>query len=213
MYDDVEDGSLVFFTSPDATTTNSSFSRTELRELINPTTSRENWSLETGGTMEGELKMIHITEDPQSSRTYHRTIIMQIHGIISEEDLEIHGFSSNSAPPLIKMYWEDGHVWAFKKSLVDESTSGVDLFVVGNDTWYDEKTDMGYVGFEAFSLKIIASDARLEIVLNDQEPLIYQDVSLEKWPFENYFKAGNYLQTSNPEGNASLKYYNLTIQH
>ena len=213
MYDDVEDASLVFYTSPGVTTTNSSYSRTELRELINPSTSRENWSLQTGGTMEGSLKVIAITEDSESSRTYHRTIIMQIHGIISQEDVEANDFDSNNGPPLIKMYWEDGHIWAFKKSLVDESTSGDDLLVVDNNTWYDEKIDMGFVGFEAFSLKIIASDARLEIILNDQEPLVYQDISLEKWPFENYFKAGNYLQTSNPEGSASLKYYNLTIQH
>lgn len=213
MYDDVDDASLVFYTSPGVTTTNSSYSRTELRELINPTTSRENWSLQTGGVMEGELKMIAITEDSESSRTYHRTIVMQIHGIISQEDMDIHGFTSNNGPPLIKMYWEDGHIWSFKKSLVNESTSGNDLLEVGNNTWYDEKTDMGYVGFETFSLKIIASDARLEIILNDQDPLVYQDISLEKWPFENYFKAGNYLQTDTPEGSASLKYYNLTIQH
>ena len=213
MYDDVDDASLVFYTSPGVTTTNSSYSRTELRELINPTTSRENWSLQTGGVMEGELKMIAITEDLESSRTYHRTIVMQIHGIISQEDMDIHGFTSNNGPPLIKMYWEDGHIWSFKKSLVNESTSGDDLLEVGNNTWYDEKTDMGYVGFETFSLKIIASDARLEIILNDQDPLVYQDISLEKWPFENYFKAGNYLQTDTPEGSASLKYYNLTIQH
>ena len=213
MYDDVEDASLVFYTSPGVTTANSSYSRTELRELINPSTSRENWSLETGGIMEGSLKVVAITEDPESSRTYHRTIIMQIHGIISEEDMEANGFDSNNGPPLIKMYWEDGYIWAFKKSLVDESTSGDDLLEVGNNTWYDEKTDMGFVGFDTFSLKIIASDARLEIVLNDQDPLIYQDISLEKWPFENYFKAGNYLQTNSPEGSASLKYYNLRIQH
>ena len=36
MYDDIEDSSIVFYTFPDVSTTNSSYSRTELRELINP---------------------------------------------------------------------------------------------------------------------------------------------------------------------------------
>lgn len=49
MYDDVSDASLVFYTFPDVSTTNSSYSRTELRELINPSNARENWSLLEGG--------------------------------------------------------------------------------------------------------------------------------------------------------------------
>ena len=127
MYDDIEDSSLVFYTFPDVSTTNSSYSRTELRELINPSNSRENWSLLKGGEMKGRLKVGDVSENTQSNDDYHKVIVMQIHGIISLEDMATHGFSSNNGPPLIKIYWKDGYVWCHKKSLKDESTNGDDL--------------------------------------------------------------------------------------
>lgn len=213
MYDDVSDASIEFYTFPEIATTNSSYSRTELRELINPSNSRENWSLEEGGAMTGRLKLVAISEDSQSSSQYHKTIVMQIHGIISIEDMETHGFSSNNGPPLIKIYWKDGYIWSHKKSLIDESTSGYDLLETSSATWEDIKDNMGYVGFEEFEFRITASDARLELQLNDNEPLVYQDISLDKWPYENYFKAGNYLGSTAEGAFSKVKYYELEVTH
>jgi hypothetical protein len=213
MYDDTEDESLVFYTYPESSTTNSSYSRTELRELINPSNSRENWSLLEGGTMQGRLKVASVSQDANSSDEFHDVIIMQIHGIISEEYMATHGFSSNNGPPLIKIYWKDGHVWSHKKSLVDETTSGDDLLNTSSSTWYDIKVNLGYVGFEAFDFKIEASDAKIIVTLNNEPPFIYEDVSLDKWPFENYFKAGNYLTTTDANAFSYVKYYNLYLTH
>lgn len=213
MYDDTDDESLVFYTYPEVSTTNSSYSRTELRELINPSNSRENWALLEGGTMEGRLKVADISENSNSGDTYHKVIVMQIHGIISEEDMDIHGFSSNNGPPLIKIYWKDGYVWSHKKSLVDESTSGDNLLNTSSNTWYDIKVNLGYVGFEAFDFKIEASDAKIIVTLNNESPYTYEDVSLDKWPFENYFKAGNYLTTTDTGAFSYVKYYNLYLTH
>ena len=213
MYDDTTDTSIVFYTYPDVSTTNSSYSRTELRELINPSNARENWTLAEGGEISGKLKVDSVSENNETSDDYHKVIVMQIHGIISEEDMDIHGFSSNNGPPLIKMYWKDGYIWSHKKSLVNENTEGDDLLDTSSSTWSDIKDNMGYVGFEPFNLKIIASDAKLEITLNDGESLIYQDVSLDKWPFENYFKAGNYLTSTHPDAFSKVKYYELTVIH
>lgn len=214
MFDDTSDTSLVFYTIPGATTANSSYPRTELRELIDPSSARVNWSLEDGGILEGDLKVDSISRDMEdTSREYHRSIVMQIHGIISEEDMALYGFSSNNGPPLIKMYWKDGTIWSHKKSLVDETTEGSDLLQVDDNIWTDEKVAMGYVGFEPFHLKIVATDGRLEIILNAQETLVYEDISLAKWPFLNYFKAGNYLQTTAVGSFATVKYYDLTITH
>jgi len=213
MYDDTEDKSIVFYTFPDISTTNSSYSRTELRELINPSNSRENWTLLEGGIMQGRLKIADISENNNSSDTYHKVIVMQIHGIISEEDMAIHNFSSNNGPPLIKIYWKDGYVWSHKKSLVDESTIGNDLLTTSSNTWYDIKVNLGYVGFEAFDFKIEAADARIIVTLNNESPFTYEDVSLDKWPFENYFKAGNYLTTTDAEAFSYVKYYDLEITH
>jgi len=213
MYDDTTDASIVFFTYPDVSTTNSSYSRTELRELINTGNAGENWTLTEGGEIGGRLKVDSVSENIETSDDYHKVIVMQIHGIISEEDMDVHGFSSNNGPPLIKIYWKDGYIWSHKKSLVDENTEGDDLLDTSSSTWSDIKDNMGYVGFESFNLKIVASDAKLQITLNDDEPLIYQDVSLDKWPFENYFKAGNYLNSTHPDAFSKVKYYELTVKH
>ncbi|WP_299892009.1 polysaccharide lyase family 7 protein [uncultured Lacinutrix sp.] len=213
MYDDAEDSSLVFYTYPETSTTNSLYSRTELRELINPSNSRENWTLAEGGEMSGRLKVASISENNESSDDYHKVIVMQIHGIISEEDMEIHGFSSNNGPPLIKIYWKDGFVWCHKKSLINESTDGDDLLETSNNTWTDIKVNLGYVGFDAFDFRIKASDARIEVQLNDENAYIYEDVSLDKWPYENYFKAGNYLTTTHADAFSYVKYYNLNVVH
>ncbi|MBO3099479.1 polysaccharide lyase family 7 protein [Gelidibacter pelagius] len=213
MYDDVLDASIVFYAYPDISTTNSSYSRTELRELINPSNSRENWNLSEGGTMKGRLKVDSISENTKSSVKYHSVIVMQIHGIISIEDMQLHGFSSNNGPPLLKMYWKDGYLWAHKKSLVNEDTQGDDLLNVTSSTWTDIKHNFGYVGFEPFDFKITASTGRLELQLNDAPPFIYEDVSLAKWPFENYFKAGNYLVTTDADAFAYIKYYSLNVTH
>ncbi len=213
MYDDTEDTSLVFYTYPDVSTTNSSYSRTELRELINPNNSRENWTLLEGGEMTGRLKIQEVSKNNQSSDDYHKVIVMQIHGIISQEDMDTYSFSGNNGPPLIKIYWKDGYIWCHKKSLVNETTNGLDLYDVYGDTWSDIKINLGYVGYDAFDFRITASDAKIEVQLNDNLSYVYQDISLDKWPFENYFKAGNYLTTTHDNAYSYVKYYNLEITH
>lgn len=163
--------------------------------------------------MIGRLKVASVSENSDSSDDYHKIIVMQIHGIISLEDMDIHGFSSNNGPPLIKIYWKDGYVWSHKKSLIDETTSGNDLLETSNNTWTDIKINLGYVGYEPFDFRITATNARIEIQLNNNTPHVYQDVSLDKWPYENYFKAGNYLTSTHPDAFSYVKYYNLNITH
>ncbi|SFJ57001.1 polysaccharide lyase family 7 protein [Olleya namhaensis] len=213
MYDDESDASLMFYTFPDISTSNSSFSRTELRELINPDSSSDNWTLLEGGEMVGRLKVTSVSENTQSSDDYHKVIVMQIHGVISPEDMSVHGFSSNNGPPLIKIYWKDGYVWSHKKSLIDEATSGDDLLETSNNTWADIKVNLGYVGNDAFDFRITASDAKIVVQLNTNTPHIYEDISLDKWPYQNYFKAGNYLTTTDADAFSYVKYYNLNVTH
>ena len=213
LYNDLSNTALVFYTFPEISTSNSSYSRTELRELINPNNAKQNWSLSDGGEMIGRLQVESISEDLETNANYHKVIVMQIHGIISEEDMASHGLSSNNGPPLIKIYWKDGYLWSHKKSLVDQTTSGDALLDTSSATWFDIKDNLGYVGFEAFDFRISASTGRVEVQLNNQEPLVYTDISLNKWPFHNYFKAGNYLGTTSPNGFAYIKYFSLNVTH
>ena len=46
---DSTDGSLVFYTNPGASTANSSYSRTELRELMDGGNEKANWTFAEGG--------------------------------------------------------------------------------------------------------------------------------------------------------------------
>ena len=63
MFDDTSDESIVFYAYPSTSTANSNYSRTELREMINPTNSKVNWTLNQGGTIEGRLKMVSVSAD------------------------------------------------------------------------------------------------------------------------------------------------------
>lgn len=214
MYDDTTDESIVFHTYPGTSTSNSNYSRTELREMMDPLDSKVNWTLTQGGTMEGKLKIVAITPDNSSTNyAFHRVIVMQIHGIIKPSDMAIHNFSSNNGPPLLKMYWIDGHIVAHKKSLVNATTEGSALLSSSSTVWTDEKYDFGYVGYEIFTLKIIASTGKLEVILNGTSTHLFQDSSLTKWPFENYFKAGNYLISTDANASSTVKYYNLEVTH
>ena len=49
--------------------------------------------------------------------------------------------------------------------------------------------------------------------LNNNNPVVYNDISLNKWQYENYFKAGNYLGTTDSDGFSYVKYYNLNVTH
>lgn len=214
MYDDTSDESIVFYTYPATSTSNSNYSRTELREMINPNDSKVNWTLDQGGTIEGTLKMVSVTPDNSTtSYDFHRVIVMQIHGVIKQTDVAIHNFSSNNGPPLLKIYWIDGHIIAYKKSLVNSAAEGDALLSTSSAVWTDIKHDFGYVGYDKFKLKIIASTGKLKVSLNDTNIHVFQDISLSKWPFENYFKAGNYLITTDTEAKATVKYYNLNVTH
>jgi len=212
MYNDGSDGSLVFYTYPGASTANSSYSRTELRELLPPYDGKTNWTFPEGGRMKGTLKMDEISKDDDGD--YHRTIIMQIHGRLTDEQRDLIGEDDNNAPPMLKIYWRDGYVRVHTKVLNDLDATYEEMLETsawGNATAvnFDE-----YVGFEPFTLEVIASDGRMEITLNDEQTLVYDDIHMEKWNvFTNYFKAGNYLSSQDPDAFARVKYYDLEVSH
>ena len=214
MFDDTNDQSIVFYAYPVTSTANSDYSRTELREMMNPSNSKINWTLAQGGTIEGKLKMVSITPDTSNSgNAFHRVIVMQIHGIISQADMATYGFSSNNGPPLLKMFWIDGKLKAYKKTLVNSNTTGAALLDVSSSTWTDISYDFGNVGYDPFEIKIIASTGKLEVIVNGTNSHVFQDISLTKWPFENYFKAGNYLISTDPAAKSTIKYYKLNVTH
>lgn len=212
MYNDSIDGALVFYTYPGATTANSSRSRTELREQMEPGSNSVNWTFSQGGRLKGTLAMDDISKD--SDNKYHRTIIMQIHGRLTNEQRDLIGQKDNNAPPMLKIYWQNGEVRVKTKVLKNPDVSDTDI--LRTDEWTD---DEGFnfneeVGFNEFSLEVLISDGRMEVILNDTESVVYESDDIKKWGvFENYFKAGNYLQTSDEGSYARVKYYDLQVEH
>lgn len=212
MYNDSIDGSLVFYTYPGASTTNSSYSRTELREQMVPGSNNTNWTFSHGGKMKGTLKMEEITKDANDK--YHRTIIMQIHGRLTNEQRDLIGEDDNNAPPVLKIYWNKGRVRVIRKILKDVNVN--DLDILRTDAWTDEADWLGNnIDFDKFTLEIIASEDRLEVILNEGEAnMVFDDIHVQKWSvFENYFKAGNYLASKDEGSFAKVKYYDLEVSH
>lgn len=212
MYDDASDSSLVFYTYPGSTTQNSSYSRTELREQMVPGSNSVNWKFSDGGVMEGVLALDDISKDAEGK--FHRTMVMQIHGRLSNQQRDIIGASSNNAPPILKVYWQKGRVRLLTKKLKDPDVSDLDILKTSSWTddeghYFDEVVDNG-----RFKLKIEASFGKLVVTFNDSETKVYEGPDWERWDvFENYFKAGNYLQTIDEGAFSKVKYYSLEVKH
>ncbi|NER15827.1 polysaccharide lyase family 7 protein [Spongiivirga citrea] len=212
MYNDSINGALVFYTYPGSTTTNTSYSRTELREQMVPGSNSTNWTFPEGGRMKGTVQMDEISKDANDK--FHRTMVMQIHGRLTNEQRDLINEDDNNAPPMLKIYWQDGRVRVKTKELKDVNVNDVDILKTSSWTdddgfYFEERVD-----YNQFTLEVIASDGRLEVILNENESKVYDGIHMEKWNiFENYFKAGNYLQTIDEGAFARIKYYDLVVSH
>ncbi|MEW7290600.1 polysaccharide lyase family 7 protein [Aquimarina sp. 2304DJ70-9] len=212
MYDDPEDGALVFYATPGATTTNTKYSRCELREQMVPGKNNVNWTFKEGGRMKATIAIDEISKNEKGK--YDKVIVLQIHGRLSNEQRDLIGKSDNDAPPIMKVYWNNGRIRLKSKFLKDQYVS--DKEILKKSTWKD---DEGYnfpkkVGFEKFTIEIIASEGKMKVILNDKQAKVYKGIDMKRWGiFENYFKAGNYLASKNKKAFAKVKFYDLTVSH
>jgi hypothetical protein len=212
MFNDSTDGSIVFYTYPESTTANSSYSRTELREQIEPGSNSTNWKFSDGGIMKGELAVTAVSKDAQGKD--HKVIIMQIHGRLSNTQRDLIGENDNNAPPVLKIYWDKGKVRVKTKVLKDQEISDTEMLKTSSWTDDDGHTFATAVNSDRFTLKVDASFGKLAITLNSKESKIFESEDLKKWDvFENYFKAGNYLQSTDEGASAKVKYYALEVTH
>lgn len=212
MYNDSTDGSIVFHTYPGASTANSSYSRTELREQMVSGSNSTNWTFAQGGKLRGTLAVPEVSMDDNGKP--HRIIIMQIHGRLTNAQRDRIGEDDNNAPPVLKIYWQDGKVRVKTKVLKDLNVSDTDILFT--NAWTDDagKNFSEVVNHEKFTLEVNVSDGRMEVTMNDSETFIYDDIHMEKWGvFENYFKAGNYLVTTDSGAFSKVKYYELEVSH
>lgn len=213
MYNDEKDKSIVFCAFPSGTTTaNSHFSRSELRETMVPGNNNINWTFVQGGKFKAVYAMNAVSREKDGK--YSKVIIAQIHGRLTNAQRDLIGQKDNNAPPILKIYWNNGKIRVKTKVLKDLNVSEKDILSV--DAWTDDEgiNFKKNVDFNKFTLEIIISDSKMEVILNGNETLVYNDINIKKWGvFENYFKAGNYFQSKDTTAFAKVKIYALMVTH
>lgn len=213
MYIDSTRGAIVFHAMPtNSKTRNTKYTRSELREQMVPGKNNVNWTFADGAYMKGKLAMEKTTRD--SNGKYHRTIIMQIHGRLTNEQRDLIGEDDNNAPPILKIYWDNGKVRIKSKTLKNLNASYEEM--LHEDAWAN---DEGFnfeqeVGFRKFTLEVKVSDGKMVIILNENEYKVYDSIHMKKWGiFENYFKAGNYFQSRDKGSFSKVRFYELEVSH
>nr|WP_299484926.1 polysaccharide lyase family 7 protein [uncultured Allomuricauda sp.] len=213
MYNDSTSGALVFHAFPtNATTANTKYSRSELREQMVSGDNNTNWTFADGGVMKAKIAMGEVSRDKKGK--YHKVIIAQIHGRLTNEQRDLIGQKDNNAPPILKIYWQNGKIRVKTKELVNPSASAKGILY--KEAWKDDKgrNFEEEVGFRKFQLEVKVSDGKMVVSLNKNEFFVYDSQSIKRWGvFENYFKAGNYFQSRDEDGFAKVKFYELSVTH
>ncbi len=213
MYNDSTSGALVFYAYPsDATTANTKYSRSELREQMVPGDDKTNWTFADGAYMKAKMAMGEVSKGKDGK--YHRVIIAQIHGRLTNEQRDLIGQKDNNAPPILKIYWQNGKVRVKTKELKFKGVDNKGILYKG--AWTDDKgrNFEDEVGFRKFTIEVKVTKGKMVVSLNNSEFFVYESQSIKRWGvFENYFKAGNYLQTRDEGAFAKVKIYELEVEH
>ena len=207
FYTDPKSGGMTFRCPNLAgTTTNSDYSRTELREVLNPlessyTDDSNNWTTAIGGHLRAQLKVDRVSTTGDSSRV-GRLVIGQIHGPSTE---------------VIRLYyrkkpWEaKGRIYAAMDSTTGVTTWSSDI--VSN------KDGGGIALGELFTYVIQLEDTRLQVdILRNQGTLVNTYIRYIDPAYRGlnlYFKAGVYNQnnTGTTSDYAQATFYSLTHTH
>lgn len=213
MYLDDRKGAIVFHAMPtESKTANTKYTRSELREQMVPGDNNTNWTFADGAYMKGKIAMEASTKNEEGK--YHRTIIMQIHGRLTNEQRDRIGQKDNNAPPILKIYWDNGKIRI--KTKVLKNLNATDEEILHEDAW---DNDEGFnfeqrVDFNRFMLEVKVSEGKMVIILNGTEYKVYESIHMQRWGvFENYFKAGNYFQSRDEGSFSKVRFYALEVSH
>lgn len=186
------DGAMTFVAPVEgATTSGSSYARSELREMNG--TANAAWNLNTGGFMSATLE---VDAAPIRDGMGGRIIVGQIHGQDDE---------------LVRLYWENGKLY-FANDQAGSSNSETKFYFV-NASGQQPSVSLD----ERFSYTINAKGDTLEVtVFADGQ--IYKSVSKinSVWQSDTfYFKAGAYLgaNETNGSGYGQTSFYALNFNH
>lgn len=211
VYLDSVDGSLVMEAYPAEGTSKSKYTRTNMREQMQPGSNDVNWTLKQGGVLEAEFQVIKMSKT--ESGKYHRTLLFQVDGRTTEKQTKQLGLEKPISMPFLKVYWQDEMLKISRRVMKDESVVGDAL--LSKDAW--EEDDGRYsqekVGFEKVKIRLEFKKNKILVQINDEKPILYRDLSVTQWYFENYFTAGNYLQSKDENAHSIVKFFKLQVIH
>ncbi len=187
------------------TSSSTDYSRTEFREMWkgNNGSTTDNWGLSGKHTMVVNQKMI-------SSNA--KTIIAQIHG-------KKRNSSVSNEPPMVKVQWESGKIKILYKEGSNTSWSDADKVHVDTQKFKDGSTVGTIPTNKLYIFKLRVSNGKL---------YYYLKVGAKKTGFKflynydntgwddnytNYFKAGNYLQSTSSSASAKVRITKLKAFH
>jgi hypothetical protein len=180
-----QDGAMVFVCPvTGGTTSGSDYPRSELLEMLDPTNNGVNWIGPGRHILNAQCRVLRVA----SSKW---VIIGQIHSYLG------------SAPPLVKLQYNDGQVDALVKT---NSTMINDLRVT-----------FGYVGLSNninYQIKFV--DGFLDMTVNGINRSLNMFQSDPGWMNQRYyFKAGNYCQDNSGSSNEQsiVSFYDLITEH
>jgi hypothetical protein len=187
------------------TTANSNYSRTELREMLDPAAGTKsdanNWTMEQGGKMKARLKVDRVSTTGDSAKV-GRVIVGQIHGV-DHEPVRLY-FHKKPGEAKGRMY------------IASESASGSTFWstdIVSN------KNGDGIALGELFTYQISLEGTRLQVdILRNRGEIVNTYIKMidANYAGENlYFKAGVYNQnnTGLTSDYAQATFYSLTHTH
>ena len=213
MYNDSVKGALVFHAFPTkATTRNTKYSRSELRELMDPKDDHKNWKFSEGAYLKAKIQVDEVSLAKKGKYKYSRMVVLQIHGRLTNEQRDLLGQDDHNAPPILKVYWQDGKIKLSTKELKFPQLGGAQI--LHKDAWANASyTFKEKVGFKKFVVEIKVSKGKMVVALNGVYK-VYEDIHMQKWDvFENYFKAGNYFQSREEGSYGRVRFYELEVKH
>jgi Alginate lyase/RTX calcium-binding nonapeptide repeat (4 copies) len=186
------DGAMVFYAPVDgATTSGSSYARSELREMN--ATEKAAWNLSTGGFMGATLE---VDAAPNRDGVGGKLVVGQIHGQDDE---------------LVRLYWENGTVYFVN----DQAGSGnaETKFTLKDSTGATPDVSLN----ERFSYTINAKGSTLEVDVYADGKVYESTTKINSvWQSDTfYFKAGAYLgaNETNGSGAGQASFYALDVNH
>lgn len=190
---DAADGAMVFIAHTDgATTSGSTYPRSELREMNGD--KRAAWNPSQGGTMTATLKVDEVPSFKNGDPG--RVVVGQIHG--SDEEL-------------VRLYWENNTVY-FINDRAGPNNKEIKFDLISAD---GKTPDIAFG--EKFSYKIDARGDTLRVEIHADGKIYTSTTSINSvWQSDSlYFKAGVYLATNEDSGTgrAKVSFYGLDFGH